>query len=287
MTEPSSGDLARADLAETIRSLRAASGLSGKQLASKLHISPSKLSKIERGHRLPSEQDVLRLANVLELSDDKRESLVLSVRAALMQQVRQGGAYAPARDGQEIAADHEKQSTVVFEYAPTLVPGLLQSPAYARAILSDIPWANDERVVERSLVLRMQRQARLYSRDKVFEFLIADDVLDMPWAPELQAEQLKTLLDRLALPNVDLRIFPIAEVSPFARLSTFQLFDGRVAVIDTACGGVVVNDHSSLLAMKEMTSVVGSRAVSGESVRELIMDRLAAESESASCNAKW
>jgi transcriptional regulator with XRE-family HTH domain len=143
-----------------LRYYRTRAGLSQKDLASKANVSHDVISKIETGERPPAEDFPPRLDAIPEL--DTRGALT-----RLWDHLKKGhkqrayGWFQPW-------ADIEAEATVLRSYEPLIVPGLLQTEDYARAILSARPDGNladlDEQVA-----IRLARQA----------------VLDRPDAPQL------------------------------------------------------------------------------------------------------
>ncbi|MGC9537143.1 helix-turn-helix domain-containing protein [Streptomyces sp. UG1] len=78
--EPESQGRDRKDLAETLRSLRHASGLSGERLALRCNMSQTKISRIETGRTLPSVIDVERILKALAVPDEVADELLSLAR---------------------------------------------------------------------------------------------------------------------------------------------------------------------------------------------------------------
>ena len=128
-----------------LRYYRTRAGLSQKDLASRANVSHDVISKIETGERPPAEDFPPRLDAVPDL--DTRGALT-----RLWDHLKKGQKQRLHGWFQEWA-DIEAQATVLRWYEPLVVPGLLQTEDYARAILSARPDGNlddlDEQVAAR------------------------------------------------------------------------------------------------------------------------------------------
>jgi transcriptional regulator with XRE-family HTH domain len=143
-----------------LRYYRTRAGLSQKDLASQANVSHDVISKIETGERPPAEDFPPRLDAVPDL--DTRGALT-----RLWDHLKKGQKQRLHGWFQEWA-DIEAQATVLRWYEPLVVPGLLQTEDYARAILSARPDGNLDDLDEQ-VAARLARQA----------------VLDRPDAPQL------------------------------------------------------------------------------------------------------
>jgi transcriptional regulator with XRE-family HTH domain len=135
-----------------LRFYRARAGLSQKDLAALVHVSNDVISKIETGERPPAEDFPPRLDAVPEL--DTRGALT-----RLWDHLKKGQKQRLYGWFQEWA-DIEAQATVLRWYEPLVVPGLLQTEEYARAILSARPDGNLDDLDEQ-VAARLARQAIL------------------------------------------------------------------------------------------------------------------------------
>ena len=135
-----------------LRFYRTRAGLSQKDLAARANVSHDVISKIETGERPPAEDFPPRLDAVPEL--DTRGALT-----RLWDHLKKGQKQRLYGWFQEWA-DIEAQATVLRWYEPLVVPGLLQTEDYARAILSARPDGNLDDLDEQ-VAARLARQAVL------------------------------------------------------------------------------------------------------------------------------
>ena len=105
----------------------------------------------------------------------------------------------------------EAEAISFFWYGGYVVPGLLQTEDYARALLNAHFPPLDEDTLEERLAARMDRQAQL-KRTKpplVAVFLIEEAVLYRPMGgPDVMKAQLRKLLEQTELPNIQIQIMP-------------------------------------------------------------------------------
>lgn len=144
----------------------------------------------------------------------------------------------------------ESESDVIRAYEPHYVPGLLQTEAYAGAVLrSGMPQAPEEEI-QRQIALRMERQAVL-NRDKppLLWVVLDETVLRRPiGGAEVMREQIEHLIQASSHPNVRLQVMPF-EVGPHpAMYGPFHLFRFPIDELpDVACAeslvGAVYFDH--------------------------------------------
>jgi transcriptional regulator with XRE-family HTH domain len=197
-------------LASELRRLRDAATLTGEDAAGRLDWSPSKISRIETGQTAPSPADLRRLLDLYEVSGSQRGRLEL-----LGQSAGQRGwwdAYADTL-GPEYTAliGLEAEAESVRWYAPMLVPGLLQTEQYARAVISSGLLIAPPGEIERRVQVKMNRQ-RVLSRDTP---LLLDVVLDEAavlrtvGGTEVMQEQLAHLATMAARPSITVQMLPL------------------------------------------------------------------------------
>jgi transcriptional regulator with XRE-family HTH domain len=189
-------------LGAALKALRLAAELTLRQLAAKVPFSNPTISMWENGHRLPSTEDLNTLLDALDVSDEERER-VLGLRRDADDAPGQIAAGAPTI-GAQLAQliSHEQTASRIVDVAPLLIPGLLQTSAYARAIMGELPDA-DLRVG-----LRSGRRDILTRRNPVELLAFIDsEVLIRPVAPQdVMVDQLRHLLAMAGRPNITIQI---------------------------------------------------------------------------------
>lgn len=156
-----------------LRSLRADAGLTAEQAAESLGVHPSKISRLETGQRGASKVDIVRLCDLYQI--DKEGRLRLTELAAEGKKRAWWQRFSlPYSDyvGLEAAAES------ISDYGLVAVPGLLQTPDYARALLRSLVPALSPEVVEERVQARVERQRRRFSRPVPnFEAVLDESVL--------------------------------------------------------------------------------------------------------------
>lgn len=191
------------ELGAQLRLLREGASLSLRALEDLVGFSNAKISLWENGHRLPNFNDLEKLFDALQVDLDARERILGLRREA----DDAPGLIAPGAPsiGPQLAQliEYEEQATSITYWAPLLVPGLLQTSAYARAVMGDMPSA------ETRVKLRAGRQNILTRRRNACELhaIIDSEVLVRPVAPsDVMIDQLHFLLDMAKRPNITLQI---------------------------------------------------------------------------------
>jgi transcriptional regulator with XRE-family HTH domain len=190
------------ELGAQLQALRKSAGLSLRALEKLVGMPNAKISLWENGHRLPSLDDLSDVLDALEVTGDERERLVGMRREAEGPGLLVAGA---PTIGAQLAKliEQEQVARRITEIAPLLVPGLLQTADYARAILGGHPDTGTR------VALRMGRREILTrSRNPVeFHALIDDEVLVRSIAPpNVMADQLRLLLTMAELPNITIQL---------------------------------------------------------------------------------
>jgi len=175
MLEPDRQQRERKDLAEALRSLRKAAGLSGERLAARCSMSQSKISRIEQGKILPSVADVQRLLTALKVPDEVARELIDLARTA-NSTTSSFRAYAQVglwRAQAEVKAMAEA-STVVRQFLPAIPLGCSkQRDMRAKYSLLLFP-AISRHNVERTVAARMDSQQVLRDDSRRFLFLMPE-----------------------------------------------------------------------------------------------------------------
>ncbi|MEV6980751.1 helix-turn-helix transcriptional regulator [Sphaerisporangium sp. NPDC051017] len=188
----------RAIFAFELRRYREAANMSQRQLARRLGYSDSMINMVERAKRPPSKQ-------FAELCD-KAFSL-----EGTMLRLYMATTWHKAPEYLRPWLEEEEDATSLRTWQPLVVPGLLQTQAYAREILSTWPGISNEEVEER-VANRMQRQAILH-RDQApaLNVVIDEDVIrDHIGSAEIMREQLSHLLEIAQHPQVTIQLVPYA-----------------------------------------------------------------------------
>ncbi|MER7076564.1 helix-turn-helix domain-containing protein [Saccharopolyspora kobensis] len=194
-------------LAAAIRSVREQSGISGRELSRRLGLSHGTVSHWETGRRVPTPEDVASLLTAAGVTGKEKQRLIELARHASEPNWLTVGM--PGIPHQLAGAvECERSASSIVEWAPLGLPGLLQTPDYARTI--SVAAGISPQDVEQRVTLRIARREVITRRDPVtFTALIGEDALrDQIGSPETMTEQLNYLLELGARDNITLYVVP-------------------------------------------------------------------------------
>ena len=279
----------RVTLAERLFRLRKNAGLTGDQLAAQLGwgAARTKVSKIENGHQVPTSEEIQAWALAAGQPEVTDELLDLQADTKVMHtrwraRLKHGSQAAIQQD-----FDARTRAATRVRWAElALIPGLLQTSAYARSVIvqgaalypvGDISLTavdNTEATspedpdIAAAVQARMQRQDVLYDQSKTFEFIIAEAALRLlPCPPQVMLGQLDRLLS-LGMDNVTLGIIPFGQAQ-LIPLNGFYLLDDDLTV--EHWGGKIQDSAGEQAALyHRIFDALMAEAVTGEDARGLL-----------------
>jgi transcriptional regulator with XRE-family HTH domain len=230
MTDTPAG--ARRRVRFAVRHAREERGLTQGQVADEMDWSLSKVMRIESGEVNISTGDLKMLLPFLGISDPADvERLLADAKTARKQRWTVDAKYREHLSPTMIELMQlETEATAIRYFHPVLVPGLLQTPAYASAIFKSGSW--DDVVDEASAAVRAdvrrQRRDRIFSLNSPPDYLVLLDesVLHrVVGGPKVMYEQLQSLLQAQQRQNVWIRIVPFASGTSVAVLGPFMILE--------------------------------------------------------------
>jgi len=226
---------ARNELGARLRELRRAAGLNGQQLADALSWPPSKVSKIEHGKQTPTDDDVRAWCWAARAEAQIERLLAdlhtLETRHAEWQREMRGGLTAL----QQSVGQRETETRIFRTFQPTLIPGLLQTPDYARSRMEQNAriWSRKSDIDE-AVAARMRRQDILYDTSRKFRFVITEAaILYAVCPPVTMLGQIDRLTSLSMLPNVRLGIVRFETPFVVAPTHGFWVLDERLVTVET------------------------------------------------------
>ncbi|WP_342282156.1 helix-turn-helix domain-containing protein [Streptomyces sp. CLV115] len=262
----------RAQLGAALRALRVASGKEAKAVARSALMSPSKLSKIENAKLAAGATDVERILTAIGVSDEVKAEYAEAARtsateATAWRLLKRIGVH----KGQQAAKALEAQMSMLRLFQPALVPGLLQTPEYIRAVLRRHRLS--EEALARTISGRLERQAVLYDSTKALRFVITEPVLRWQIVPpQMMAAQLDRIVSISRLPHVDIRIVPLRVRQHDIANHAFVIRDGRMVTIETVHAEVVVTDPRDVELYVDKFEAFEQAALSGGEMWSLVED---------------
>jgi transcriptional regulator with XRE-family HTH domain len=200
-------DRLRRALAAELGYLRQRSGLSGRALARELRVSQPTVHRIETGVTVPNLPTVRAWLDVTEAPTERRDPILAMAEALAARTVRWSELLSERPHLQDAVAEREAESVLVRNFQPTVIAGLLQTPAYARALMPLVD-PSGKLDHEATVAARIERQRVLYEPGKRFEFLISESALR--WSPGegVMAGQRDRLTQLTELSTVEIAVLP-------------------------------------------------------------------------------
>ncbi|SBT94594.1 Helix-turn-helix domain-containing protein [Streptomyces sp. DI166] len=260
----------RAQLGAALRALRQASGKEAKAVARGALMSPSKLSKIENAKLAPSTTDVERILIAIGVSEEIKAEYTDAARTAgtettewrLLKRVG-------VHKGQQEVKALEAQMSALRMFQPALVPGLLQTPEYIRAVLQRHNLSED--TLNRTVNCRLERQAILYDSTKSLRFMITEPVLRWRLVPpSMMAAQLDRIVSMSRLSHIDIRVVPLSVQQNDVANHSFAIRDNRMVTVETVHAEVLVTDPRDVEIYVEKFYGFERVALSGDDMRDLV-----------------
>jgi transcriptional regulator with XRE-family HTH domain len=241
-------------LRAALRQARAVSGLSLRTVADALEWSDAKLSRIETGVSRVSITDLKALLAYYDVTDPAAVAELLEL-ARDSKRSAWWDAYRPYYRPDFIRfLGLEASAVLLRQYQLLLVPGLLQTPEYTRALVTS-PLADDEQV-ERDMAIRARRQEPMLAGAVEYDFVVDEGALlrRVP-APAHWRRQLEHLLELAELPNVTIRVLPFAAGMVRGMATSFKLFD--LAPDEPASVVLLEHPEQDTLIVRDETRAAG------------------------------
>ncbi|HEY0640437.1 MAG TPA: helix-turn-helix transcriptional regulator [Pseudonocardiaceae bacterium] len=240
----------RRRLRNELRKAREAAGRTQRDVAAAMDWSQSKLIRIETGAVNISTNDLRALLGHYDVPAERINAMVELARAA--RDVPRWSIYKDVASPEYIAfLGYESSASIIRNFEPLLMPGLLQTEEYARAVITAVETVNPQRV-DALVDLRMQRQELMVKQPAPeLHFIIDEAVIRrMVGGPHVARRQLRHLKDIADAPNVTLRVVPF-EVGMYPRLRVpYVLFefpdaeDEDVLYLENPLGEYLVRENS-------------------------------------------
>ncbi|MEV7071438.1 helix-turn-helix transcriptional regulator [Streptomyces sp. NPDC093990] len=158
--DPSSSP--RALLGAELRHAREKAGLSQEELGQRLFVSGSFVGQLEAGTRRMQRDVARQLDEVLGTDDFFLRNCAASAKSKYPEHFAE-------------AAEAEARATVISQYAPPLIPGLLQTPAYARAVCRAYQPTAPEEEIEKLVAARTERARLLDDPTEPMLWMVIDE----------------------------------------------------------------------------------------------------------------
>ncbi|MGW0826631.1 helix-turn-helix domain-containing protein [Streptomyces sp. NPDC002845] len=275
-------------LGVALKRYRLAAKLDQPQAAEVIATSQARISRIESGHTSARVIDVRLLLDAYGVTDqevrDRLEGLA-------KQSNRRGWWLEHAEHLRPDYLDHialEDEATYIREWQPVRFPGLLQTPAYAEAVITAGPNHVAPERVAHLVKAREGRQAKIDEGGTAYTAILWEVVITHPLASaEIHREQLSSLLEAGMRSNVTVQVLPFT-AGALAGLSAFSSFsfDSQPTVeavtLENLRGTSVLEGAEDLAAYSNAFDLLRSSALAPDASARLIRRVLRTSEEDAS-----
>ncbi|MGF0174884.1 helix-turn-helix domain-containing protein [Streptomyces sp. Marseille-Q5077] len=264
---------ARQALGRRLREIRVDASLTARELARRADWHESKCSRLENGRTSPSDADI-RTYTILCGAQDQTADLIATARGI-------EGAYVQWRRMERAGLRRVQQSVApLFErtrrfrvYQSWVVPGLLQSAAYTRAVLSTVAHLRDvPDDIDDAVAVRMDRQRILHTGDHRFAVLVEEWVLRTVIGDhDTMAGALGHLISVASLPSVSLGIIPLGTARGAGwPVESFTLYDDAQVNVELVSAHLTVTQPGEIAEYTKAFAELSAIAVYGTQARSLI-----------------
>jgi transcriptional regulator with XRE-family HTH domain len=264
----------RRRLAAELRKLRDQSGLSVTDAARRLGWQASRLSRIETRQSGIGSPDLRKLLDVYEVGDEGYRGYL----AELARRVNERGWWQKYAGliGNEYAdlIGLEAEARAIRSYEQELVPGLLQTPDYARAAIRASRPTDTSQEIDRRAEIRMERQEILVRSDPApprFNVVLSEAVLRRPVGGyDVMRGQMEHLMRPRDRANVTVQVLPFdagvhpSMVGPFTVMTFPDPDDLGVVNVEYATGSVFLEEPGELRVYEELWSTLQASALSAD-----------------------
>ena len=282
MPEVRSPTLRRRELGTRLRAMRLTHGLTAEQVAEELLCSPSKVSRMETGQRAATPRDVRDLCRIYGVTDDAEVALLMD----MAREGRQQAWWQPFElEYFATFVGLEQAAASLSYYMSAIVPGLLQTADYARAMLASALPAefnpaefNAERGDE-LIDVRLRRQ-QVLTRDPPLQIsaVLDEAVLHrVVGGPAVMAAQLRHLVEASDMPNVAVQVIPFAAGAHPAMDDLFTILDFQnvappMVYIEGLMGWLYIEREHEVARYRRIFEHLRSIALSPQETIELIAE---------------
>nr|WSW61422.1 helix-turn-helix transcriptional regulator [Streptomyces sp. NBC_00998] len=266
---------ARAALGVRLRELREAcpgGRLTGTALAERLGWTQSKVSKLENGRQTAAAEDLEAWAQGVE-QPEAVDELMARLRG-LESHVRSWRRQLAAghKAVQDAHNEAQARSQVLRAWESSWVVGVLQTPDYARAILSRFAELHGTaRDIDDAVRSRMRRQEGLYDSTRKYHILLWEGVLRTRICPPtVLAAQLDRLLGVVGLDTVELGIVPFGAALKVPPATGFWMYDDRQVIVETWHAELWLDDADSVATHLRVWNTLRESAVYGADAQRVI-----------------
>ena len=257
------------ELGEGIRQAMRKADIRSNEVARQLGWSGSRVSRLLSGKRGGSVEDVIAVLAVCGVHGKERDRLVA------LSEEHEHPNWFQLTPRLSTLISHENKATAIREFEFNVMPGLLQTEGYIRALMAAAPWLSSEEIDQR-VIARLGRQKLLSRLDPPkFTFYVHEFALHLPvGGPAIMSEQLHKLLRVSVRSNLTLRVVPISLGAHAGINGSFQLMEfteiNPLVQLDTQTSSIYLETADEVRVYRTILARLRDSALDEAQSRELI-----------------
>ncbi|MBC2907434.1 Scr1 family TA system antitoxin-like transcriptional regulator [Streptomyces cupreus] len=266
----------RRRLGQELRRLRELKGMTAEEVAERLLVSQSKISRLENGRRSISQRDVRDLCGVYEVEDHR---IVDSLMQMAKDSRQQGWWHSFGDIPYSVYIGLETDAASLRVYDPQVVPGLLQTKSYAEALISGALPEVAPTDVDKRVQVRLRRQERISAPENPLRLWAVLDEAALRrevGSRHVMIEQLEHLIEMSRLPHVTVQLIPFAMGAhpgvsgQYAILEFPDAADSSVVYIEGVTSDLYLEKAQDVQKYSVMYEHLRAQALNADQSREFI-----------------
>nr|WP_202426297.1 helix-turn-helix transcriptional regulator [Streptomyces sp. HUCO-GS316] len=265
-------------MGQELRRLRELKGMTAEEVAERLLVSQSKISRLENGRRSISQRDVRDLCGVYEVEDQR---IVESLMQMAKDSRQQGWWHAFGDIPYSVYIGLETDAESLRVYEPQVVPGLLQTRQYAEAIIQGALPETSVTDIEKRVQVRLRRQDRIAAeREPLRLWVVLDEAAlrRVVGSRQVMREQLEHVAEVSQQPHITVQVLPF-EVGAhpgingqYAILEFADAADSSVVYIEGVTSDLYLEKAHDVQKYTVMYEHLRAQALNVDQSRRLIED---------------
>ena len=264
-----------------LRTARETAGLTLEQAADEINSTRSTLSRYENAQTLVNPATVRSLLGLYKVPGEEVNAMV-----QLAKDARKPGwwvSYSYILDRRTIDfIALEAEATAIANFEPSVVPGMLQTPDYVRAVMRGGPHTLSDDEVEQRVQTRMERQKRLTEPSPpIFDAIVDEGALLRPvGGADVTEAQLLNLLKTSELPNVTVQVIPLSAGYHRGTRGSLHILefadpeDPILASVETVAGQMIIDRPAELRTCSKIMEHLRAVALSPDDTRDRVLQLL-------------
>ncbi|MGW2523330.1 helix-turn-helix domain-containing protein [Streptomyces sp. NPDC001617] len=268
----------RRRLGQELRRLRELKGMTAEEVAERLLVSQSKISRLENGRRSISQRDVRDLCGVYEVEDHR---IVDSLMQMAKDSRQQGWWHSFGDIPYSVYIGLETDAASLRVYDPQVVPGLLQTRQYAEALITGALPETAAADVEKRVQVRLRRQERITAPENPLRLWTVMDeaaLRRLVGNKSLMRDQLEHLVEQSQLPHVTVQVIPFDMGAhpglngQYAILEFPDAADSSVVYIEGVTSDLYLEKPNDVQKYSVMYEHLRAQALNPDQSRQFIAD---------------